>query len=80
MSGSLIRDSVDNSVEKNSGIFCLIRMRWIRQGHADSKTLHQQILQFLTLRCRLIQIDLYNGHETVVAVVVSGVIMGDKEK
>ena len=39
-----------------------------QQGHADSKTLHQQNPPILNWRCRLTQVDLYNGHKTVVVV------------
>ena len=33
------------------------------QGHADSKTLHQQNPPVLNWRCRLMQVDLYNGRK-----------------
>ena len=36
------------------------------QGHADSKTLHQQNPSFLNWRSRLMQVDLHNGSKTVV--------------
>jgi len=36
------------------------------QGHAGSKTLHQQNPPVLNWRCRLTQVDLYNGRKTVV--------------
>jgi len=46
---SLFGPSLENTVGENSSVFSLIRMRWLRQqGHAGSKTLHQQILQILT--------------------------------
>ena len=41
-----------------------------RQGHADSKTLHQQNPSVLNWRCQLMQVDLYNGCKTMVVVVV----------
>ena len=39
-----------------------------QQGHTDSKTLHQQNPPVRNWRCRLTQVDLYNGHKTVVVV------------
>jgi len=60
------RDSV-----KNSSIFSLILMCWLPLARAcGSKTLHQENPQLLNWRCQLTQIDLYNGHKTVVVVVV----------
>jgi len=44
---------------------------YIMQGHAGSKTLHQQNPPVLNWRCRLTQVDLYNDNKTVVVVVVS---------
>jgi len=41
-----------------------------QQGYAGSKTLHQWNPPVLNWRCRLMQIDLYNGSKTVVVVVV----------
>jgi len=35
-------ETADNTVEENSSIFSLIRMCCCQQGHAGSKTLHQQ--------------------------------------
>jgi len=52
-------DSVDNTVEENSSVFCLIRIR--QQGHVGSKTLHQQNPPVLNWRCRLTQVGLHNG-------------------
>ena len=41
--GTRYRDSVDITVEDNSSVVSLIRMRWLpSQGHASSNTLHQQ--------------------------------------
>ena len=40
------------------------------QGHAGSKTLHQQNPPVLHWRCWLTQVDLYNGRKTVVVVFV----------
>jgi len=60
-------DSVDSTVEENSSVFSLIHMRWL-QGHADSKTVHQQNPPVLNWRCQLMQVDLYNGRKTVVVV------------
>ena len=39
-----------------------------REGHAGSKTLHQQNHPVLIWKCWLTQIDLYNGRKTVVVV------------
>ena len=65
-------DGVDNTVEENSSIFSLSESAGCRQqGHAGSKTLHQQNPPVLNGRCRLMQVDLYNGHKTVAVVVVS---------
>jgi len=56
----------DNTVEENSGIFSLFRMRWChQQGHAGNKTLHQQNPPVLNWRCWLTQVDLCNGCTTV---------------
>jgi len=41
-----------------------------QQGHGGSKTLRQQNPPFLNWKCWLTQVDLYNGHKTVVVVVV----------
>jgi len=49
-------DSVDNTVE-NSSVFSLIRTRWL------PSTLHQQNPPVLNWRCRLTQVDLYNGRK-----------------
>jgi len=38
-----------------------------QQGHVGGKTLHQQNLPVLNWRCRLTQVDLYNGREMVVS-------------
>ena len=35
-----------------------------QQGHAGSKTLHQQNSRILSWRCRLTQVELYNGRKT----------------
>ena len=45
-----------------------------QQGHAGSKTLHQQNPRVLNWRCQLTQVDLYNGRKTVVAVVLISLI------
>jgi len=60
-------DSVDNTIEENSSVFSLIRMRWFPSARAcGSKTLHQQNPLVLNWRCWwLTQVDLYNGHKTV---------------
>ena len=58
------RDSVDNTVEENSSVFSLMWLRWCcQQRHAGSKTLHKQNSSVLNWRCRLTQVDLYNGHK-----------------
>ena len=57
----------------NFSVFSLIRMRWFgchQQGHAGRKTLRQQNPPVLNWRCRLTQVDLYNGRKTVVVLVV----------
>jgi len=41
-----------------------------QQWYADSKTVHQQNPPVINRRCRLTQVDLYNGHITVVVVVL----------
>ena len=62
-------DSVDNTVEENSSVFSLIWMCWLRSARACcSKTFHQQ--NPLNWRCRLMQVDVYNGFKMVVVVVV----------
>jgi len=40
------------------------------QGRADSKTLHEQNPPVLNWKCRLTQVDLYDGRNIVVVVVV----------
>ena len=46
-----------------------------QQGHAGSKTLHQQNNPVLNRRCQLMQVDLYNGHKMVVVIaVVAGAV------
>ena len=55
-------DGVDNTLEDNSSVFSLVQM----QGHAGSKTLHQQNPPVLNWGCRLMQVDVYNGFKTVV--------------
>jgi len=40
------------------------------KGTGGSKTLHQQNTPVLNWRCGLMQVDLYNGHKTVVVVAV----------
>jgi len=42
-----------------------------QQGHAGSKTLHQQNPPVLNWRCQLTQVDLYDGRKMVVVVVVA---------
>jgi len=42
-----------------------------QQGHAGSKTLHQQNPPVLNWRCQLTQVDLYDGRKIVVVVVVA---------
>jgi len=41
-----------------------------QQGHAGSKTLHQQNPPVLSWRCQLTQGDLYSGHKTVVVLLL----------
>jgi len=41
-----------------------------QQGHAGSKTLHQQNSPVLNWGCRLLQVDLFNGYKADVVVVV----------
>ena len=41
-----------------------------QQGHAGSKTFHQQNPPVLNWRCQITQVDLYNGGKTVVVVVI----------
>ena len=68
------RDSVDNTVEENSSVFSLIQnsecATFHMQGHAGSKTSHQQNHPVLNCRCRLTQVDLYNCHKAAAVVVV----------
>ena len=72
MPGEMYRDSVDKTVQENSSVFSLSESAGCRQqGHAHSKTLHQQNPPVLNGRCQLMQVDLYNGHKTVAVVVVS---------
>jgi len=40
-----------------------------QQRHVGSKTLHQENSLVLNWRCQIKQVDLYNGHKTVVVVV-----------
>jgi len=53
---------------QNSSVFSLTWMCWLpsQQGHAGSKTLHQQNPPALNWSCRLTQADLYNCHVMVV--------------
>ena len=61
------RDNIDNTVEESSGIFSLTGMCWLPSVRpAGSKTLHQQNPPVLNWRCQVIQVELYNGHKTVV--------------
>ena len=61
----MCEDSVDNTVDKNSRVFSLIRI------FVSNTTLHQQNPHsVLNWRCRLTHVDLYNGRKTAVAVVV----------
>jgi len=41
-----------------------------QQGHVGSKTLHQQNSPVLNWRCRLTHVDLYDGRETVVVLLL----------
>jgi len=67
----MLRDSVDNTVEENFSVFSLIRVCWLPSARpCDSKTLHQQNPPVLNWRCRLTQVNLYNGRKTVFVVVV----------
>jgi len=50
--------------DENSSVFSLIH----QQGHAGSKTLHQQSPPVLNWRCGLMQVDLYIGRKMVVVV------------
>jgi len=45
-----------------------------QQGHAGSKTLHQQNSPVLNWGCRLLQVDLFNGYKADVVVVVVVVV------
>ena len=47
-------DSVDNTVQENSSVFALIRMRWLPSARAcGAEKLHQQNPPVLNWRCRL---------------------------
>jgi len=65
-------DNAGNTVEENSSVFTLIRMRWLppAQGNVDSKTLLKQNHPDLNWGYRLTQVVLYNGHKTEEVVVV----------
>ena len=61
-----------DSVEENSRIFSLVRMRWLPSARACGQrnfalTKSSSVLNW---RCWLTQVDLYNGCKTVVVVVL----------
>jgi len=64
--------SVYNTVHENSGIISFIRMHCLPSARAmrAAKLCTIQNPPFFNWRCRLMQVDLYNGRKTVVAVVV----------
>ena len=52
------RDSVDDTVEENSSIFSLIRMRWLPSARA-CRQLNFAPTPVLNWRCRVMQVDFY---------------------
>jgi len=60
------------SVEENSGVFSLIRMRWLPPARACGQLNFEptKCPPVLNWKCRLTQVDPYNGRKTVVVVVV----------
>ena len=62
---SMYEDSVDNTVEDNSSIFCLIQMHIVSKGMRAVRVCIKKIVQFLTGSCRLTQVELCNGHKMV---------------
>ena len=63
---------------KNSSIFSLIWMCWLSSaGDARSRTLHHQNPPVLNWKCRLMQVDLYNGCKTVVVVLLLLIVNSD---
>jgi len=60
---------VDNTVEENCSIFSECA-GCHQQWHAGSDTLHQQNPPVLNWRCQLAQVDLHDGCETVVIVLL----------
>ena len=61
-------DSADNTTEENSSVFSLIRMRWLPSARAcrQYNCAPTKTSSVLNWRCRLVQVDLYNGCKTVV--------------
>ena len=57
------RDSVDNTVEDNSSVFSLIRIRWLPSARVCMRHLHQRSAPVLNWRCQLSQVDLYFGRK-----------------
>jgi len=57
-------------VGKNSGNVCNSDSACRQQGHAVSKTLHQQNPPVLNWTCWLTQVDPYNGCKAVIVVVL----------
>ena len=72
-------DGVDNTVEENSSVFSPVRMRWLLGHVACNKTLHQQNPPVFNWRCRLMQVDLYNGHKAVVVVLCHTCMLSDSD-
>jgi len=62
-------DSLDNSVEENYSILSVVRTCWLLSArHVGSKTLHHQYPPVFHWRCRLTQVDPYNGREMTAVV------------
>ena len=53
----------------HQNFLCTLSSQCRQQGLTGSKTFHQQNPPVLNWRCRIIQVDLYNGHKTTVVVV-----------
>jgi len=57
-------DSVDNTAKENSSIYSLIRMRWLQSATACGQyNFAPTKSAVLNWRCRLMQVDLYNGRK-----------------
>jgi len=61
---SVLRRGYRNSVGNNGENFSIFSLIWL-QGHAGSKTLHQQNSPVLNWRHWLMPADLYNGYKKV---------------